>query len=451
MRKIYTFSLSLVMLFLALNVLRAQPAYYTSTYSGGCNSWPLSASTSSGSNKCQWLILPGAISGAPAGMIANVYVYPCSTPATSWTNLIVRLGLTSITTLPGGSWITSGMTTCLSASSYTAVYSGGWLKFVLTTPFTYNPSPGLIFELEQDGYSSSGVTINQNTMSYTGRMYGSTLNSSCSGSVPATTDFGIDVTAGYYNDAGISAINHPLTLMAGTDSVTATITDYGKKTLTSVSVRYSVDGVLQTPAYNWTGSLASAASIPVPVKIGTYTFTSGTHIIKAWTQFPNGVSDSNHTNDTTTKTLCTGLGGNYTIGTGGNYSSFGAAIAALTTCGIYAPVNFTVNSGTYSERVIIPAIPGASATNTVTFSGVNKTAAVLSYTSSSTTNLSTLVLNGASYVRFNNMTIQNLGTSYGRAIFFTNNANYDKISNCMIIVNSASTSSYLIGIEAGSY
>ena len=45
------------------------------------------------------------------------------------------------------------------------------------------------------------------------------------------------------------------------------------------------------------------------------------------------------------------LSGSYTIGGGGNYTSFGAAVTALTNNGVSGPVTFNVLTGTYNEQI----------------------------------------------------------------------------------------------------
>lgn len=64
------------------------------------------------------------------------------------------------------------------------------------------------------------------------------------------------------------------------------------------------------------------------------------------------------------------LSGNYTIdpaGGPGIYVTFQDAVNAAVSSGVSGPVTFVVNPGTYTESVSIVQIPGASATNTVTF------------------------------------------------------------------------------------
>src|SRR6185369_3796370 len=70
------------------------------------------------------------------------------------------------------------------------------------------------------------------------------------------------------------------------------------------------------------------------------------------------------------------LSGNYTIGLGGNFANFAAAIASLNTSGVAAPgATFNVLPGLYNESPLIINIasnlPGA--TNPLVFQGAGST------------------------------------------------------------------------------
>ena len=65
------------------------------------------------------------------------------------------------------------------------------------------------------------------------------------------------------------------------------------------------------------------------------------------------------------------LSGSYTIGPTGNYSTFNAAVNALTSQGIAGAVTFLAEPGTYDEHISLGAINGASAENTITFQGTS--------------------------------------------------------------------------------
>jgi len=103
-------------------------------------------------------------------------------------------------------------------------------------------------------------------------------------------------------DAGVIAINSPgAAISAGLQNIAVTLQDFGTDTLKNVTIGWSVNGATQTP-HAWTGLVAHNATNG-PDTIGTYTFVSGTYIIKAWTHNPNGTADLNNVNDTTTKSV----------------------------------------------------------------------------------------------------------------------------------------------------
>ncbi|MDT8324549.1 MAG: BNR-repeat neuraminidase N-terminal domain-containing protein, partial [Bacteroidota bacterium] len=142
------------------------------------------------------------------------------------------------------------------------------------------------------------------------------------------------------------------------------------------------------------------------------------------------------------------LSGNYTIGSGGNYATFNAAVTALGS-GVSGPVTFTVLPGTYNETITLTAISGASAANTVTFDGGTGNAATRILTNNVTSTYGAIVLlNGADYVRFRNLSIVSTNSSYGVGFLFTNSADYNQITDCIISLPLGSSSSYHVGIRA---
>jgi len=103
------------------------------------------------------------------------------------------------------------------------------------------------------------------------------------------------------------------------------------------------------------------------------------------------------------------MSGTYTIGGGtANFSTITAAIDSLVANGICGPVVFSMANGTYNEEVTIPAITGSSATNTITFKGANGNASIVDWKYSPLhipTNFYGVLLNGASYITFQNISI----------------------------------------------
>lgn len=151
-------------------------------------------------------------------------------------------------------------------------------------------------------------------------------------------------------------------------------------------------------------------------------------------------------------TTPTAVSGTFTINkaipTGGNnFQSFNDAYNYLK-CGINGPVVFEVvsGSGPYDEQLIMQPVPGASATNTITFNGNGNT---LSFKSTNTNERAVIKLNGADYVIFDNLVITAEGSSsseYGFGVQLLNDADFNIINNCTINIDAVSTSSDYAGI-----
>lgn len=120
---------------------------------------------------------------------------------------------------------------------------------------------------------------------------------------------------------------------------------------------------------------------------------------------------------------CPSLSGAYSIGKeGADFGSIREAVSALKCGGVTGEVTFQLENGTYQEKVMIPAITGASAANTITFeskSGDN-TGVVISFPSSD----ATMVMNGTQWVTFENMTIDHKDGTYGSSVKVDGNASH---------------------------
>src|SRR3954464_13321454 len=101
---LYTIIVAAGIVFCGINARAQTPQYIfpgsNPTYTGGANSWPLNAA-SSGSNMCQWLYLPADFAPTPPGsvFITTVYIKPSTTTTFTFTNLQVKLGNTTLSTL----------------------------------------------------------------------------------------------------------------------------------------------------------------------------------------------------------------------------------------------------------------------------------------------------------------------------------------------------------------
>ena len=154
------------------------------------------------------------------------------------------------------------------------------------------------------------------------------------------------------------------------------------------------------------------------------------------------------------KTRCvSSLSGLYTINstlpTGGlNYASFADAMNALNNCGVSGPTTFNVKQGTYTEQVDLGLIVGTSSTNTITFQGdpTNTTAAILTYSATTTANNFVVRFDGAEHIIFNDMTLTAGGTTYAYVLEFPSSAKNITIKNSILNGNSIGTTSTLSSV-----
>jgi hypothetical protein len=141
------------------------------------------------------------------------------------------------------------------------------------------------------------------------------------------------------------------------------------------------------------------------------------------------------------------VSGTYTINaslpTGsGNFQTFADALNSIK-CGINGPVVFNVANNVYNEQVTIPAIAGASATNTITINGNGST---ISYNTTDANNRTGIILNGADYIVLDSLTIDVSQGTYGWGIGLTAQADSNIIRRCTIITNSSATTTNYVGI-----
>ena len=134
------------------------------------------------------------------------------------------------------------------------------------------------------------------------------------------------------------------------------------------------------------------------------------------------------------------LSGSYTInpdGTGAtNYTSISSAVAALNARGVSSSVTFTLAPGLYVEQIVLKPIKGASSTNRITFDGVHPDSVTIQ--SDFATNLSTsyvIQFDGADFITLSNLNIEKTKGSYRSSLHFTNGADSNEVSNCILNVN----------------
>ncbi len=159
--------------------------------------------------------------------------------------------------------------------------------------------------------------------------------------------------------------------------------------------------------------------------------------------------DSDPTNDSAfvnARIVGQPLTGQYDLGGGdNNFATFTSAATDLVLRGISGAVTFNVYANTYNESFTLPAIQGASATNTITFRQQGALATPPEIVSATTPAVS---LNGADYVTFDNIDISLTVT--GRVVQITNNADFNTIKNCTLTgATVATTTNHGVSIIGG--
>lgn len=253
------------------------------------------------------------------------------------------------------------------------------------------------------------------------------------------------------NNAQITQMVNSLTNgCPGITPIELVIKNYGTANLTSLHIDWEMNGILQTP-YVWTGNLAPQDSAIVTV--GTYNITGATNL-RTWSSLPNSQADEYPFLDTLDYDIPIGttMFGTYTIGTNNaDFYTITAAVNALITNGICAPVVLNIQDGVYEETVVIPTITGTSAQNTITFQSESLDTTAVTWKGTSNP-LSTLqytieILNGK-HLRFQYLTIEGAADTYYSTIHFIGGGNDVIINdNNLVVYNTSSGSLYHKVIE----
>lgn len=266
--------------------------------------------------------------------------------------------------------------------------------------------------------------------------------------VATSVDIGADEFTPPSNDAGVLDLAAPsLPITGGFSPVTITVRNYGIAPLATFNVEWEINGVAQA-AVPYIGS-------PIPVagtttmNLANINFPANLTSLRFWTTMPNGVMDENTSNDTLELSLCPGLAGTYTVGhPSSDFPTVTEAIDALQTCGINGPVVMEFQPGTYNGSITLQEVPGASATNTVTFDGLDPNTTTLEHTGFGVGTAATIILDGADYITIKNFTIANTGINTAYGVLFTKGANYNVIEDNIVAMQLSVGLTNVVGVVA---
>ena len=250
-------------------------------------------------------------------------------------------------------------------------------------------------------------------------------------------------------DIAPSAITSPdLVEIAGVSyPLEVSFQNIGAAIVTSANLHWRLNGGATSAAYNWQGNLAVGA-VSAPFTIDNVVLVPGSNELEVWTSMPNNFSDQNISNDTLKMTIfaCDSmLSGTYTVGATGDFSTIAEIIAALTSCGMNAPVTIALQDGIYRENVelIGGTINGLNATNTITFTSVSQDSskAKIQRVGIPTANTAAFTLLDIAHIRISHLhldaTIDGATASsytYAKALAFGGECRNIEITNCQLTV-----------------
>lgn len=363
-------------------------------------------------------------------------------------DVTIKIGTTAVSTLGSSSWETPGPTVFGPANYQTVT---GINTFTFTSPFFWNGSDNLLVEV-----CNGGDDYTQNP------------------TIPWTAGLAFNASHTYRADNQGSLCGTTNTLNTGDQTTRPNLTFRWQPAASCTGVPTGGTAVANPGTVCLNGSVTlnlTGASVATGL---TYQWQSSSNNT-SWTNITGATNPNYTTTQAATtyyrcKLTCTNTGGgtafssgvqvttpNAVSGTfninkanptgGTNFNSFNDAYNYIK-CGISGNVvfNVTAGSGPYNEQLIMTAVPGASATKTVTFNGNGES---LAYLSTNGSERAVIKLDGADHITFNNLAIEAKGTTssnYGFGVQLLNDADSNKISNCIIKVDSASNSNQYAGI-----
>jgi len=188
----------------SFSVIAQTPQYFNTNTGTSLNAFPFNIAAG---KKIQWLIAPGELnqpSPIPMSNITKLYFYMGGNGTNTFTSLTIKLGMTTLTSLPTGVSYTGQMDTVYYRSSVALTStSSSWMSITLDKPFFYDNTKSLIIDVSQCGCSVSGMNVRQSLLTSTIRRNNINHNGSCAFSYASQDgsiiNFGVDVNLSFPN------------------------------------------------------------------------------------------------------------------------------------------------------------------------------------------------------------------------------------------------------------
>lgn len=245
-------------------------------------------------------------------------------------------------------------------------------------------------------------------------------------------DIGADEIATSADDAGVAEILPESPFYQGLQDVRAVIRNYGNNQLTSLNVEWELNSIAQ-PVFNYSGSLG-----PLEVDtliLGSVDFEFGiSYTISAWTDIPNGTTDTNTANDTlVVSELYPAVSGTLTVGgSDPDFNTIQDAVSAMQNGGILDSAIFRLRNGSFNELILLEDNSALTCDQLVVFESESGDPEDVIWTNNGLSG-TPLILSGADGLIFRNITFEATHSSYAHAVELINEAHCNTFEGCRFL------------------
>lgn len=308
---------------------------------------------------------------------------------------------------------------------------------IITNPGFFSPTD---LHVTHKNLDSSGLVLADVIVDYDGDLRDSLY-----------PDIGADEFHIYKLDAGLTQIVDPVAPCLGDSSmISVRVKNFGLDTIFRLSFNWYAQSVKQNASPIIQFIQIDPGQV-VDVNLANYLFQNKETDIEVEIITTNSVTDDNSANNFITRKIKTALFGSYTIGMNGDYENIANAVSALHEFGVCGNVEFHIQAGIYPDQLSINDIKGASATNRIRFIGekTSTDSVYIPFTAGQWYANYTLK-NGSPWISFENLSIMNDGSTYGRVVDLVGGTHGVKfIKNNLIGVSTVNLSADFAVVYAG--
>jgi hypothetical protein len=151
------------------------------------------------------------------------------------------------------------------------------------------------------------------------------------------------------------------------DNLQIALYNRGTTTLTTATIKWSVNGITQSTTGTWSGTLLSEQSTMITLGVINYA-QAGDNIIKVWIDNLGTLQDEYAVDDTISTTIyvCSSSIGNMSVGATATFKTINEALRKLYTCGMDGDVTLNIQPGTYHEDINLSNLDNISNGYTLT-------------------------------------------------------------------------------------